>query len=75
MPAVATMEATQLAAEQGRVLVTANIRDFVPLSNAWNGQGRRHSGIVRRGTRSGPGRCPGSSTSSPDGARRVQLAG
>jgi predicted nuclease of predicted toxin-antitoxin system len=34
------------AAREGRVLVTDNIRDFVPLSNAWAAQGRSHPGIV-----------------------------
>lgn len=34
------------ASAKGRVLVTENIRDFVPLSNAWTAQGRTHAGIL-----------------------------
>jgi hypothetical protein len=39
-------EVLELAAAQGRVLVTDNIRDFVPLSNAWAAQGRTHPGML-----------------------------
>jgi len=34
------------AAIQGRVLVTFNVAHFAALHAAWNGQGRRHAGIV-----------------------------
>jgi hypothetical protein len=34
------------AAQAGRVLVTNNISDFVPLHNRWLADGRSHSGIV-----------------------------
>lgn len=36
----------EFAHAQGRVLVTDNIRDFVPLSNAWSAQGLTHPGII-----------------------------
>ena len=39
-------EVLELAAAQGRILVTDNIRDFVPLSNAWAAQGRAHQGML-----------------------------
>jgi len=39
-------EVLELAAAQGRILVTDNIRDFVPLSNAWAAQGRAHPGML-----------------------------
>ena len=39
-------EVLEIAAAQGRILVTDNIRDFVPLSNAWAAQGRTHPGIL-----------------------------
>jgi hypothetical protein len=39
-------EVLELAASQGRILVTDNIRDFVPLSNAWAAQGRTHPGML-----------------------------
>lgn len=35
-----------LAAAQGRVLVTANVRDFVLLHREWLVQGRPHSGVL-----------------------------
>jgi hypothetical protein len=35
-----------LAASQGRVLVTANVRDFVSLHRVWVEQGRSHSGVL-----------------------------
>jgi hypothetical protein len=36
----------ELAATEGRVLVTANIRDFEPLLREWAGEGRSHSGVI-----------------------------
>ena len=36
----------EVAAQEGRVLVTDNIRDFGPLSQQWAAQGRTHPGIV-----------------------------
>ncbi len=39
-------EVLDLAAEEGRVLVTANIRDFEPLLREWVGEGRSHAGMI-----------------------------
>lgn len=39
-------EVLEAAAREERILVTENIRDFVPLSNSWMAQGRTHAGIV-----------------------------
>lgn len=39
-------EVLALAAEQERILITHNIRDFVPLIRTWAECGRRHSGCV-----------------------------
>ena len=39
-------EVLELAAAEGRVLVTANIRDFEPLLREWAGEGRSHAGVV-----------------------------
>ena len=39
-------EVLQLAAAGGRVLVTANIRDFEPLLREWAGEGRSHAGVI-----------------------------
>jgi predicted nuclease of predicted toxin-antitoxin system len=39
-------EVLELAATEGRVLVTANIRDFEPLLREWAGEGRSHAGVV-----------------------------
>ncbi|MBA2714468.1 MAG: DUF5615 family PIN-like protein [Rubrobacteraceae bacterium] len=36
----------QLAANEGRVLVTANTRDFEPLLREPAGKGRSHSGVI-----------------------------
>ncbi len=47
-------EVLELAAAQGRVLVTDNIRDFVPLSNAWAAQGRTHPGLLLLSSRTFP---------------------
>lgn len=35
-----------MAAAEGRVLVTANIRDFEPLLREWAGEGRSQSGVI-----------------------------
>jgi hypothetical protein len=35
-----------LAAAEGRVLVTANIKDFEPLLREWAGEGRSHAGVI-----------------------------
>lgn len=47
-------EILELAASQARVLVTDNIVDFVPLSNAWAAQGRLHAGILLLSSRTFP---------------------
>jgi predicted nuclease of predicted toxin-antitoxin system len=39
-------EVLQLAAAEGRVLVTANIKDFEPLLREWAGEGRPHAGVI-----------------------------
>ena len=39
-------EVLELAATEGRVLVTANIRDFDPLLREWGGEGRSHAGVI-----------------------------
>ncbi len=39
-------EVLDLAAAEGRVLVTANIRDFEPLLREWAGEGRSHPGVI-----------------------------
>src|SRR5215210_4487942 len=39
-------EVLQLAAAEGRVLVTANIRDFEPLLREWAGESRPHAGVI-----------------------------
>jgi predicted nuclease of predicted toxin-antitoxin system len=36
----------QFAAEQGRIILTNNQRDFAPLDAAWKAQGREHAGII-----------------------------
>jgi hypothetical protein len=36
----------ELATAEGRILVTANIRDFEPLLREWAGEGRPHSGVI-----------------------------
>lgn len=35
-----------MAAAEGRILVTANVRDFEPLLREWAGEGRPHSGVI-----------------------------
>lgn len=39
-------EVLTLAAEQGRILVTRNSKDFAPLLRTWAESGRRHSGCI-----------------------------
>src|SRR5215210_8609101 len=39
-------EVLELAAAEGRVLVSANIRDFEPLLREWAGEGRSHAGVI-----------------------------
>ena len=39
-------EVLEPAAAEGRVLVTANVRDFAPLLGEWAGEGRRHAGVI-----------------------------
>lgn len=39
-------EVLALAARDGRILVTANSRDFVPLARAWAEAGRNHAGLI-----------------------------
>jgi predicted nuclease of predicted toxin-antitoxin system len=36
----------ELAAAEGHVLITANIKDFEPLLKQWVGEGRSHAGII-----------------------------
>jgi predicted nuclease of predicted toxin-antitoxin system len=36
----------ELATAEGRVLVTANIRDFEPILREWAGEMRSHSGVI-----------------------------
>jgi nucleoside-diphosphate-sugar epimerase len=39
-------EVLELAAAEGRVLVTANIRDFEPLLREWAGESHSHAGVI-----------------------------
>lgn len=39
-------EVLQLAAEQSRILVTRNARDFAPLLREWAEAGRHHAGCI-----------------------------
>ena len=39
-------EVLELAAAEGRILVTANIRDFEPLLREWAGESRSHTGVI-----------------------------
>jgi predicted nuclease of predicted toxin-antitoxin system len=39
-------EILKLAAAEGRVLVTANIRDFEPILREWAGESRSHAGVI-----------------------------
>lgn len=36
----------RIAAEQGRVLVTANIADFAAIATDWRSAGRTHAGLI-----------------------------
>jgi hypothetical protein len=47
-------EVLELAASSGRIVVTGNIRDFVPLSNVWAAQGRAHPGMLLLSTKTFP---------------------
>jgi hypothetical protein len=42
------------AAAEGRVLVTANIRDFVPLDGRYRAAGRSHAGLILVSTKTFP---------------------
>lgn len=46
LEALADPEVLELAAGEGRVLVTANIRDFEPLLREWAGEGKSHAGVI-----------------------------
>src|SRR5437763_375948 len=35
-----------LAAEESRILVAANVKDFVPIVQQWNAAGRQHAGRI-----------------------------
>jgi predicted nuclease of predicted toxin-antitoxin system len=39
-------EVLELAAAEGRVLVSANIRDFEPILREWAGEDRPHAGMI-----------------------------
>lgn len=39
-------EVLKLSASEGRVLVTANVKDFDPLLTQWAGEGRSHAGVI-----------------------------
>lgn len=36
----------ELASSEGRVLVSANVKDFDPLLTQWAGEGRSHAGVI-----------------------------
>jgi nucleoside-diphosphate-sugar epimerase len=36
----------ELATAEGRILVTANVRDFEPLLREWAGESRQHAGAI-----------------------------
>lgn len=44
----------EVAAIEGRILVTENIRDFVALNALWSAQHRSHAGILLVSTRTFP---------------------
>jgi predicted nuclease of predicted toxin-antitoxin system len=39
-------EVLELATAEGRILVTANVRDFEPLLREWAGVNRPHAGVI-----------------------------
>ena len=39
-------EVLELAATEGLVLITANIRDLEPILREWVGEGRSHAGVI-----------------------------
>jgi hypothetical protein len=39
-------EVLELAIAEGRILVTANIKDFEPLLREWAGESRSHTGVI-----------------------------
>ena len=39
-------EILELAVVEGRILVTANIRDFEPILRQWAGESRSHAGVI-----------------------------
>ena len=43
---LADPDVLELAAGEGRVLVTANVRDFEPLLREWSGEGWSHAGVI-----------------------------
>ncbi len=45
----------ELASREGRILVSKNVVDFVPMSQQWTADGRRHGGLVLVSTRTFPG--------------------
>lgn len=45
-PALDDPQVLELAAQQGRILVTRNSRDFAPVLRGWNEEGRHHPGRV-----------------------------
>lgn len=51
---ITDVEVLELATSQARVLVTDNVRDFVPLSNSWAAQGRTHPGVLLISSRTFP---------------------
>jgi predicted nuclease of predicted toxin-antitoxin system len=46
LEALSAPEVLELAAAEGRILVTANIRDFEPLLREWASESRPHSGVI-----------------------------
>lgn len=46
LEALADPEVLELAVGEGRVLVTANVRDFEPLLRERAGEGRSHAGVI-----------------------------
>lgn len=44
----------EIAAGEGRIVVTRNIVDFVPLSQQWAAAGRQHAGVLAVATKTFP---------------------